>query len=91
MRINLIRITFWYFIFLQLIGISDAYTQSTNLSTAEIRMVNGHPAWIMQGNIYEVNIRQYTREGTLKAFAETPGPPEGDGSTNSLVHALESD
>jgi glycosidase len=30
--------------------------------------VNGHPAWIMQGNIYEVNIRQYTPEGTFKAF-----------------------
>jgi hypothetical protein len=22
--------------------------------------INGHPAWIMQGNIYEVNVRQYT-------------------------------
>lgn len=29
---------------------------------------NGHPAWIMQGNIYEVNVRQYTPEGTFKAF-----------------------
>ncbi|MEO7984295.1 MAG: alpha-amylase family glycosyl hydrolase [Bacteroidota bacterium] len=29
-----------------------------------------HPAWIMQGNIYEVNIRQYTREGTFNAFAK---------------------
>jgi alpha-amylase len=28
-----------------------------------------HPAWIMQGNIYEVNIRQYTPEGTFRAFA----------------------
>lgn len=31
--------------------------------------IDGHPAWIMQGNIYEVNVRQYTREGTLNAFA----------------------
>ena len=31
--------------------------------------INGHPAWIDQGNIYEVNIRQYTPEGTFKAFA----------------------
>jgi alpha-amylase len=31
--------------------------------------VDGHPAWIMQGNIYEVNVRQYTKEGTFKAFA----------------------
>ena len=29
-----------------------------------------HPAWIMQGNIYEVNVRQYTPEGTLNAFAK---------------------
>jgi len=27
-----------------------------------------HPTWIMQGNIYEVNVRQYTPEGTFKAF-----------------------
>ena len=27
------------------------------------------PSWIMQGNIYEVNVRQYTPEGTLSAFA----------------------
>ena len=29
-----------------------------------------HPEWIMQGNIYEVNIRQYTPEGTFNAFAK---------------------
>src|SRR5256714_2666315 len=29
---------------------------------------DGHPAWIEQGNIYEVNVRQYTREGTFRAF-----------------------
>lgn len=29
-----------------------------------------HPAWIMQGNIYEVNTRQYTPEGTFNAFAK---------------------
>jgi len=29
-----------------------------------------HPAWIQQGNIYEVNVRQYTPEGTLNAFAK---------------------
>ncbi len=28
-----------------------------------------HPDWIMQGNIYEVNTRQYTPEGTFNAFA----------------------
>ena len=29
-----------------------------------------HPSWIMQGNIYEVNVRQYTPEGTFNAFAK---------------------
>jgi len=33
------------------------------------QVVDGHPGWIMQGNIYEVNVRQYTKEGTFKAFA----------------------
>lgn len=27
------------------------------------------PAWISQSNIYEVNVRQYTPEGTFKAFS----------------------
>src|ERR1700720_2626347 len=30
--------------------------------------VSEHPSWIMQGNIYEVNVRQYTPEGTFRAF-----------------------
>ncbi|PWU00313.1 MAG: hypothetical protein C5B52_09100 [Bacteroidetes bacterium] len=29
-----------------------------------------HPSWIMKSNIYEVNVRQYTPEGTLNAFAK---------------------
>src|SRR2546430_16162474 len=29
---------------------------------------NNHPSWILNGNIYEVNVRQYTPEGTFKAF-----------------------
>lgn len=33
-----------------------------------VKFIDGHPAWIMQGNIYEVNVRQYTPEGTFKAF-----------------------
>lgn len=28
------------------------------------------PKWILRGNIYEVNIRQYTPEGTFNAFAK---------------------
>lgn len=38
---------------------------------ADNAIVEGHPAWILQGNIYEVNVRQYTPEGTFKAFAKS--------------------
>jgi glycosidase len=34
-------------------------------------LIDGHPAWIMQGNIYEVNVRQYTPEGTFTAFEKS--------------------
>lgn len=34
------------------------------------QVTNGHPAWILQGNIYEVNVRQFTKEGTINAFAK---------------------
>jgi alpha-amylase len=33
-------------------------------------IIDGHPAWMLQGNIYEVNIRQYTPEGTFRAFGQ---------------------
>lgn len=29
------------------------------------------PEWLLQSNVYEVNIRQYTREGTFKAFEQS--------------------
>ncbi len=45
-------------------GKGDATTLSDTAT------IEGHPAWIMQGNIYEVNVRQYTPEGTFKAFAK---------------------
>lgn len=32
--------------------------------------LNHHPEWIIQGNIYEVNVRQYTPEGTFAAFSK---------------------
>lgn len=38
-------------------------------SFAQVK-IDGHPAWIMQGNIYEVNTRQYTPEGTFTAFSK---------------------
>lgn len=44
--------------------------RSNKLSNSDKSQINGHPAWIMQGNIYEVNVRQYTPEGTFNAFAK---------------------
>ena len=32
--------------------------------------VQSFPTWITQSNIYEVNVRQYTKEGTFNAFAQ---------------------
>ncbi len=29
-----------------------------------------HPEWSKNANIYEVNIRQYTSEGTIQAFCK---------------------
>lgn len=37
---------------------------------SDAALVNGHPAWTQEGNIYEVNVRQYTPEGTFNAFAK---------------------
>jgi len=48
-----------FLVLLFAINIADAQNDST---------INGHPAWTIQGNIYEVNVRQYTSEGTFKAF-----------------------
>src|SRR5215831_10728428 len=36
--------------------------------SSKVTLIDGHPNWIMRGNIYEVNVRQYTPEGTFKAF-----------------------
>lgn len=44
--------------------------QNNKLSNNDSNQIDGHPAWIMQSNIYEVNVRQYTPEGTFNAFAK---------------------
>lgn len=45
---------------------SAASRSGPDSSTATI---DGHPAWVEQGNVYEVNTRQYTPSGTFNAFA----------------------
>jgi glycosidase len=46
------------------------FTAFSQQKAATATKIDGHPAWIMQGNIYEVNVRQYTKEGTFNAFAK---------------------
>lgn len=45
-------------------------TTSVETYITDTAKEDGHPAWILQGNIYEVNVRQYTPEGTFNAFAK---------------------
>ncbi len=42
----------------------------TAQSVAPVEPSKAAPAWAKTSNIYEVNLRQYTEEGTLAAFAE---------------------
>jgi hypothetical protein len=37
-------------------------------ATTDTVIAISHPEWILQGNVYEVNVRQYTPEGTFAAF-----------------------
>jgi alpha-amylase len=48
---------------------STAFTYNPKAVSKISGMKDGYPSWIVQGNIYEVNVRQYTKEGTLKAFS----------------------
>src|ERR1700722_18118674 len=47
-----------------------SFSQNAQLVISKSDSTDGHPTWVMQGNIYEVNVRQYTVEGTLNAFAK---------------------
>jgi alpha-amylase len=46
-------------------------TDKTAVTQADGQTTDGHPSWIMQGNVYEVNVRQYTPEGTFAAFEKS--------------------
>lgn len=50
---------------------SKTDVDSLNASGDSTATTDGHPAWIEGGNIYEVNTRQYTPEGTFNAFAQS--------------------
>lgn len=56
-----------WLLLISFVSFSNAEAQKKRRTTLR-RSV--HPAWSLQGNIYEVNVRQYTKEGTFKAFAK---------------------
>lgn len=45
-------------------------TESSDTLQKSAEIVDGIPEFMLQGNIYEVNVRQYTEAGTFAAFAE---------------------
>lgn len=47
-----------------------SFACNTKTETSECKEDNKFPAWAENSNIYEVNIRQYTPEGTINAFSE---------------------
>ena len=47
---------------------SDSDKNEIEDQTASVHFA--HPSWLEQGNIYEVNVRQYTPQGTFTAFAK---------------------
>lgn len=58
-----------FFFFSSLVTIVFLSSCKTDSKTVEYKTVT-HPEWSKNANIYEVNIRQYTPEGTFNAFAE---------------------
>lgn len=46
----------------------DQRIQMRNIKENKKRIVGYPPEWSYNANIYEVNIRQFTKEGTIKAF-----------------------
>lgn len=58
-------------IFIAITGILFSCNSKKNTSPAPLpdTLIADHPDWILQGNIYEVNTRQYTASGKFADFA----------------------
>jgi hypothetical protein len=69
-HLRLPKLMMRYILLLHFSLYSVAFAQNATSPAAKSAIVDGHPGWIMQGNVYEVNVRQYTREGTLNALAK---------------------
>ena len=56
-----------------IMSFSFAFGQNSMSKKMENNKTDRHVAWSLNANIYEVNIRQYTPEGTFKAFQKHLG------------------
>ena len=67
------RLFTWCFLFFLSCNPGSPSKENSQAAPADraVKLIDGHPDWIMQGNIYEVNVRQYTPEGTFKAFEKS--------------------
>lgn len=68
MQLNRLRITIACCLFTVLMGCKLMSKDNNQPAVGSTINTTSHPQWIMQSNIYEVNVRQYTPEGTFKAF-----------------------
>lgn len=59
-----------FFFLLAPVVLFSCKSKEQKLAVTDTVQTTAHPEWIMQGNIYEVNTRQYTPEGTFNAFAK---------------------
>ncbi len=55
-------------VFALLAGCNNPQNSTLHQKAADPESYVKHPQWSKNANIYEVNIRQYTKEGTFKAF-----------------------
>ncbi|WP_127132030.1 alpha-amylase family glycosyl hydrolase [Pseudoflavitalea rhizosphaerae] len=46
-------------------------TEEATVAPVDSLSIPPPPSWIKQSNVYEVNLRQYTKEGTFAAFAQS--------------------
>ena len=59
-----------FFLAFSLFLLSACSNSSNKFIVLDTATIEGHPAWMMNSNIYEVNVRQYTAAGTFQAFSE---------------------
>ncbi|MDE3184079.1 MAG: alpha-glucosidase C-terminal domain-containing protein [Bacteroidota bacterium] len=69
MKIKFLSLSFIILIFCYSFSFSQKVSQSGNIGAEATSF--SHPSWSEQSNIYEVNVRQYSKEGTFKAFEKS--------------------